>query len=195
MSSASLAFVVTLCTLWQVLFVLLYTTVGRYVFFYCVLRGSVVSRNSAGVQTSLLNICFYLSGLPAVLVSIQQPGRRRERQRLRQLAREERHRQRTAESRRVPLRCQQPEEEAEQIRSVKHTLVTSMLQGHSSAENYSSNKDNSSLPVCHLLERCSSEKKNRICYYSLSIDGEIISQKASRERRSHLSFNFVFTKH
>lgn len=61
---------------------------------------------------------FSVSGFPAVLVSIQQPRRHRERQWLWQLAREERHWKRTAESHRVPLCRQQPKEEAEQIWSV-----------------------------------------------------------------------------
>lgn len=65
---------------------------------------------------------FSMSGFPAVVVSIQQPRRHRERQWLWQLAREERYWKRTAESHRVSLCRQQPKEEAEQIWYVVATL-------------------------------------------------------------------------
>lgn len=68
------------------------------------------------IQSELVS--FWSSGFPTVVVSIQQPGRRGEREWLWQLAWEERHQQRPSKPHRVRLSHQQSKEETEQIWSV-----------------------------------------------------------------------------
>lgn len=78
---------------------------------------SSVERGCCSTAGFLITRVFFdfLSGISSVLVPIQQPRRHRKWQRLWQLERAERCRQRPVRSRRVPLHRQQPQKEAEQI--------------------------------------------------------------------------------